>query len=47
MMRGCVCMSPVGTDVTGVSVLPRGVVVRCVSAAEASLSLSLSLLAIS
>jgi hypothetical protein len=43
MMRGCFCMSPVGTDVTGVAVLPRGVVVRCVSTAEASLSLSLSL----
>jgi hypothetical protein len=43
MTRGCFCMSPSGTGVTGVAVLPVRVVCRCVSTAEASLSLSLSL----
>jgi hypothetical protein len=43
MKRGCLRVVPVGTDVTGVSALPERVVVRCVSTAEASLSLSLSL----
>jgi hypothetical protein len=47
MKRGRFCMSPLGTDVMGIGVPEKGVVVRCVSVADTSLSLSLSLLGIS
>ena len=43
MTRGRFCMSPLGTDVMGIDVRPVGAVCRCVSAADTSLSLSLSL----
>jgi hypothetical protein len=39
-------MSPSGTDVMGIVVRPRGAITRCVSLADTSLSLSLSLLRI-
>jgi hypothetical protein len=43
LMRGCIRVSPLGTDVTGVVVRPVGAITRCVSVADTSLSLSLSL----
>jgi hypothetical protein len=43
MEKGCFRVSPIGTDVTGIVVRPAGAVCRCVSAADTSLSLSLSL----
>src|SRR5580700_7939049 len=43
MMRGCVRVSPVRTDVLGIAACPKGAVARCVSVADTSLSLSLSL----
>jgi hypothetical protein len=43
MKRGRFCMSPLGTDVMGMVVRPVGAVARCVSVADTSLSLSLSL----
>jgi hypothetical protein len=47
MLGNGVRVVPVGTDVMGVFVLSERVVCRCVSTADSSLSLSLSLLAIS
>jgi hypothetical protein len=44
MKRGRFYMSPSGIDVTGVVVRPLGAITRCVSLADTSLSLSLSLL---
>jgi hypothetical protein len=44
MKRGCFRVSPTGTDVMGVVVRPGGAITRCVSLADTSLSLSLSLL---
>jgi AcrR family transcriptional regulator len=43
MMRGCVRVSPYGTGVVGVVARSEGPVARCVSVADTSLSLSLSL----
>jgi hypothetical protein len=43
-MRGCFRVSPTGIDVMGIVVRPAGAITRCVSAADTSLSLSLSLL---
>jgi hypothetical protein len=43
MEKGCFRVSPLGTDVTGIVVRPLGAVTRCVSVADTSLSLSLSL----
>ncbi len=43
MKRGCFRVSPIGTDVRGVVVRPWGAITRCVSVADTSLSLSLSL----
>ena len=43
MMRGCFCMSPSGTNVMGTVAAEGPPVCRCVSAADTSLSLSLSL----
>jgi hypothetical protein len=43
MKRGCFRVSPTGMDVTGVVVRPVGAITRCVSVADTSLSLSLSL----
>jgi hypothetical protein len=43
MKRGCFRVSPLGTDVTRVVVRPSGAITRCVSLADTSLSLSLSL----
>jgi hypothetical protein len=45
MKRGCFRVSPLGTDVMGVATRPCGPVGRCVSSADTSLSLSLSLYA--
>jgi hypothetical protein len=42
MEKGCLRVSPIGTDVTGIVVRPTGAVCRCVSTADTSLSLSLS-----
>jgi hypothetical protein len=44
MKRGCFGMSPSGIDVVGIGVPEKRAVVRCVSVADTSLSLSLSLL---
>jgi hypothetical protein len=43
MKRGCFRVSPNGADVMGVVVRPVGAITRCVSLADTSLSLSLSL----
>src|SRR5665213_1466753 len=43
MKRCCFRVSPIGTDVMGIALRPTGAVCRCVSAADTSLSLSLSL----
>jgi hypothetical protein len=43
MKRGSFCMSPLGTDVMGIGAPENRGVVRCVSVADTSLSLSLSL----
>jgi hypothetical protein len=43
MMRGCFRVSPNGTDVMGLVAAREGSVARCVSVADTSLSLSLSL----
>ena len=43
MMRGRVRVSPVRTDVVGIVACSGGPVARCVSVADTSLSLSLSL----
>ena len=43
MKRGCFRVSPIGTDVVGIVVRPAGAITRCVSLADTSLSLSLSL----
>jgi len=43
MMRGCFRVSPMGTDVMGIALRPVGALARCVSVADTSLSLSLSL----
>src|ERR1700691_4732789 len=44
MKRGCFRVSQSGTDVSGIPARPFGPVGRCLSIADASLSLSLSLL---
>jgi hypothetical protein len=44
MKRGCVRVSPSGTDVMGIVACSEEPVARCVSVADTSLSLSLSLL---
>jgi hypothetical protein len=43
MEKGCLRVSPIGTDVTGIVVRPAGRITRCVGIADTSLSLSLSL----